>query len=236
MNKTITLKADTFKYPTKEERKKINQVISEVKNIEVDYKSATIAILENEPFENAIKSEDIYWWSNCLTNRLGKLRETYVYVQTHFLRTKEDVSKESLNSYTDKILLDYYIEIFYYFYFSSRDVLGQLINLVEDLKIEENKIFLNEKFVEKVKTSKTKEALNDFLNNTKDSYKIRNSFNHRFTPTHIDNRATKNITKEDNTIGFNIPAEIEIETFIDDIENLMNQISSLMNILSKEIK
>ena len=236
MENTITLSSDTFKYPTKEERKKVGEFIPKINRLKIEYKSATIEILQDSTFENAVRNEDIYWWNNCLDNRLGKLTETRVYVQTHFLRIQEGASHKSINSKTDRILLDYYIEIFYYYFFSTRDVMGQLLNIVCDLEIEEHKIFLNETFVEKIKSTKIKGALSDFLKNTKDSYNIRNSFNHRFTPTHQDFRAKRNIIKEDNKISFYSAKEVKVETFILDIENLMKHLSYLMDELREEIK
>ena len=223
-------------YPTREERKKINKLIPKIDRFKIEYKSATIEILQDSTFETAIRSEDIYWWCNCLNNRLGRLTETFVYVQTHYLREQERNDEESQNIHTDKILLDYFIEIFYYYFFSARDILGQLLNIFCDLKIEEHKIFLNEKFVEKIKSKEIKSALTDFLNNTKDSYNIRNSFNHRFTPTHQDLRAKRNIIKEDKKISFYSAQEIKTETFVNDIENLMKHLGCLMNRLIKEIK
>ena len=175
-----TLKADTFKYPSKEERKKINKSTPKINRLKFDYKSSIIAILQGTSLENAIRNEDIPFWNNCLDNRLGKLTETYVYVQTHFKRFQQ----KSANENTDAILLDYYIEIFYYYYFSARDVLGQLLNVVYDLKSEEHEIYFNNKFIEKINFTIIKEALLEFLRETKDSYKIRNFFNHRFTPIH----------------------------------------------------
>lgn len=236
MNKSIILKADTFKYPTKEERKKIQQVIPKIDHLNVDYKSAFIEIVQNQPYDSAIRNEDLYWWANCLNNRFGKLNETYTYLKTHFLRLQETQNQDSGNHYTDKILLDYYIEIFYYYYFSSRDVLAQLINVVENLKIDENKIFLNDNFIKSISSMKIKNALSNFLNKTKDSYDIRNTFNHRFTPTHIDNRAKRNIIKENNKISFYSPTEIKTEKFVDDIDNLMKQLEHLMSELVTEIK
>lgn len=213
MRKTITLKADTFKYPTKEERRTINNLIPRIDRFNVECKSATIEILQKSSFETAIRDEDIYWWCNCVNNRLGKLEETFVYVQTHYIREQEIKNKESENRHTDKILLEYFIEIFYYYFFSARDVIRQLLNIFCNLGIEEHKIFLNEKFVEKIQSKESKSALTDFLNNTKDSYNIRNSFNHRYTPTHQDFRATKNIVKEENKISFYSAQDVKIETF-----------------------
>lgn len=235
MGTKVTLKSDSFKYPTKEERKRINSQMPKTRQFKVKFKSATIEIFKESSFETAIRGEDIFWWCNCLNNRLGKLNETYIYVQTHYQRKLENQTEESENIRTDKLLLDYYIEIFYYYFFSTRDVLGQLLNNFYDLKIEEHKIFLNEHFVSKIKSREIKNELTDFINNTKDSYNIRNSFNHRFTPTLKDFRAERNIKRENNEILFYSAKEIEIETFLNDIENLMKNLERLTNVLAKEI-
>ena len=110
------------------------------------------------------------------------------------------------------------------------------MNIFCDLKIEEHKIFLNETFVEQIKSKEIKSVLTDFLNNTKDSYNIINSFNHRFTPTHQDLRAKRNIIRQDNKISFYSAQEIKLETFVKDMENLMKHLGCLMNVLIKEIK
>lgn len=75
--------------------------------------------------------------------------------------------------------------------------------------------------------------LKKFLENTKDSYNIRNAFNHRFTPIHIDNRAKKIITKQEKAISFGTAEEIHNEDYISDIENLMKYFSILMNEVDK---
>lgn len=58
---------------------------------------------------DAIKNEDIYWWNNCLGNRLGKLRETYVFVNTYFNRHLQSLFDNLEGKHKDKILLDYFI-------------------------------------------------------------------------------------------------------------------------------
>lgn len=236
MNKTIILQADTFKYPTKEERNEIQKHIPKIERLKVNYKPAVIGILQNQPFETAVQDEDIYWWVNCFNIKLEKLTETYTYVKTHNSRLEGIQNSETENHYTDKILLDYFIEIFYYYYFSIRDVLAQLINVSEDLKIEERKIFLNDTFVKSIPSQEIKSAFKEFVNSTKKSYDIRNTFNHRFTPTHTDNRAKKNIIKEGNTTSFHYPTEVKVTKFIDDIDNLMKHLKLLTSKLITKIK
>ena len=111
-----------------------------------------------------------------------------------------------------------------------------MVNLVCNLGFKENEIYFNQQFLNKIQSDKIKQILSSFLNETQDSYKIRNTFNHRFTQTNLDFRAKTKIIREDNKISFYSAQEIKTETFIKDINNLMEQFSYLMNELDEEIK
>lgn len=231
MKKNVTLKANSFKYPTKEERIQFNKKVPKINRLNFEYKSAFFQIINRSPFDDAVRNEDIYWWNQCLNNRIGKLTQSYIYTLTHYERFKGDLTKK-----TDEILFDYYLEIFYYYFFSTRDVLAQLLNLIFNLKVSENRLYFNKKFAEKIPHKKIQGYLVDFIDKTGHSVGIRNSFNHRFTPNQPDNRAWTNITKKERTIGFNNAKEIDLEQFISDIENLMDHFAELMNRLDKEIR
>lgn len=129
MKTEIILKSDSFSYPTKDERKEIEKRIPKINRLDFKYTSAFIDFIENSDIENAIRKEDIYWWNNCLNNRIGKLNETYIYTATHFQRLERSKLQEGNQKHTDWILFEYYVEIFYYYFFSTRDVLGQLLNI-----------------------------------------------------------------------------------------------------------
>jgi len=117
MKNKIVLKSDTFKYPTKDERKEIGKLLPKMSRFIIQYKSATIEILQNPTIDNAIRNEDLYWWNNCLNNRIEKLIETYIYVIAHFQRHQKNSLIDLEHSYTDRLLLDYYVEVFYYYFF-----------------------------------------------------------------------------------------------------------------------
>jgi len=223
------LKSDSFSYPTKSERKEIEKLIPKINRLDFKYASAFIDFIENSNIENAIRKEDIYWWNNCLNNRIGKLKETYIYTSIHSHRLERSKLQDGHQKHTDRILFEYYVEIFYYYFFSTRDVFGQLLNIIFDLKIDETKIHLNQNFIDKIKPENIRLEIERFLENTKDSYNIRNAFNHRFTPIHRDNRAKKTITKQENSISFGTAEEVNNENYISDIKNLMKHFSILMN-------
>lgn len=233
------LTANSFLYPTEKERRDINMRAPKIKRLKIEYESAIMNILNitNPDIENAIRKEDIYWWNNCLDNRIGKLVETYTYVIAHFSRIPK-IPESSENIYnTDAFLLDYFIEIFYYYYFSTRDILAQLLNVSFNLKIAEDRISLNEKFTKRIKplNENIQIIIDKFIANTKKSSYYRNSFTHRFTPTHLDNRAVKNIIKKDKSIELYHSKKIDKNDFIFNIKESMKEFSDLMNSISLSI-
>lgn len=230
MRSTRILKSESFSYPTKEERKSFNKEIPKITRLNPEYKSALINFLENKKIYDAINEEDIYWWNLCLNNRYGKLTQTYLYLLTHYNRFKKFELEDNENKYTEDVLYDYYVEIFYYYFYSVRDIFGQLINVLYKLELNEDKIYLNKSFINKIPDNKIRVTFEEFLNSTSESYKnFRNAFNHRFTPTQKDNRAKTSISISDDEkeIGFGFEKEISKDEFFEDCKKLMNQLSIL---------
>lgn len=189
-------------------------------------------VLGKISFDQVIRKEDIYWWNNCLNNRIGKLSETFVYVETHF----ERLQKNTLPQKTEEFLFEYYSEIFFYYFFSTRDILAQLLNLLFNLGFESNKIYFNDKFINRILDKDIQEDLRIFLRNTSESYNIRNAFNHRFTPNQKDNRASTNIIKKDNIINVYTPEEPDKSEIFNEIKHLQKSLADLMSYLSIKIK
>lgn len=238
MKKRIVLKSNSFTYPTQIENQEIDRQIPKIYRLNIEHKSAFMNYLKSQNIHKAIKEEDIYWWNLCLNNRFGKLEQTYGYVVTHYKRLKEYEILNSENVYTENFLFDYYTEIFYYYYFSSRDILGQLLNSLFEIEYDESKIYFNETFIKKISNEKIKEDSLEFLSLTSDSYKkYRNAFNHRFTPNLIDNRAkmTTIIKDSGNEINFGTAKEISKSEFYNDIHKLMEILSNYTESLSEQI-
>lgn len=238
MKKKIVLKSDNFTYPTKNELQAVNRQIPKIYRLDIVYKPVFMNYLKSQNIHKAIKEEDIYWWNLCLNNRFGKLEQTYGYVVTHYKRLNEYEFSNSENVYTENFLFDYYTEIFYYYYFSSRDILGQLLNSLFEIEDDESKIYFNKTFIKKISNEKIKEDSLEFLSLTSDSYKkYRNAFNHRFTPNHIDNRAkmTTIIKGSGNEISFGTAKEISKSDFYNDIHKLMEILSNYTERISEQI-
>ena len=229
MNKKIILKSDSFTYPTKYEREEINNRIPKINRLNIDHKSALINFLKNKNINSAINEENIYWWNNCLNNRIGKLNETYIYVITHYERSD--------NKLTEKLLFDYYAEIFYYYFYSVRDIIGQLINVLFEIGLKEHEVFIKKSFIEKISNERLRKSFEEFANSTSSSYKkFRNGFNHRFTPNLKDNRVN-NISneKDENQNNISYTKGISQTEFYNDIIELINELSDFMENFDKFI-
>ncbi|MBX2944064.1 MAG: hypothetical protein KF860_17165 [Cyclobacteriaceae bacterium] len=230
-NKKIYLEASSYQYPSRDERIKHSKRIPKIQRLEPEYLPAFIGILKNEDSEDAIRREDIHWWNNCLENRLGKLNNAYIFSLTHYERIKEDPER-----LTDEILLDFHLEVFYYFYFSTRDVFCQLLNVVYNLKISEEKLLVKEAFADRIPNDNIRNNLKTFLNVTYNQYGIRNSFNHRFTPTLPDQRAATSIRRSADHYVVNPPQEVSKDELINNIDVLFAHLAALLNDSINELK
>jgi hypothetical protein len=231
MKKTIILEAKSFSYPTKEENLLLNNYIPTFNKFEIKYNPAIESYLNNINIDESIRKEDIYWWNNCFENRLNKMLQTYGYVLTHYNRLSNK-NNENFNENTEKLLLNYYIEIFYYYFSSTKEVLAHFFNSYFNMKLEEKKFFLSKYLIENIPNDIIKKELKYFLEKTLQSQEIRNAFTHRFTPTLIDNRAKKTVILTENSVSFYSPKEVSSEDFLEDIKSIVLDFSNLINNIS----
>ncbi len=233
MNK-IYLESKSFTYPDEIERKQYSEKYKKFETIEVEYIHTLISMHNYKlTFEEAQNLEDINWCYNCFINRLNKLSQSHLYLITHYNR-----SRKNENLFTDKYLFEYYNEIFYYYYYSVRDIIAQLINEIEDLKIKESDIYIN-KLIPKIKDKNLRKDFSNFCTKTNESYKvIRNAFNHRFSPNINDNRSKITDLKKDNVYEFGFPKSNKISNkeFYEDTELLMNELHKLIPTLNRLIQ
>lgn len=230
-SKTIYLDIGSYQYPSREERVKFSKYMPKILKLEPEYLPAIFGILNNENSEEAIRREDIHWWNNCLENRLGKLRNAFIFSLTHYERVKEAHLR-----LTDDMLLDYHLEVFYYFCFSTRDVFGQLLNVVYNLKIGEDKLLVNAQFVEKIPNENIRNNLKRFLSITYNLYGVRNSFNHRFTPTLPDERAATYIKRNGNHYEINGIDDVSKDELVSNMKLLFTHLATLLNESITELK
>jgi hypothetical protein len=228
---TIQIKSEDYKYPTAKERVDAYNQLPFFEYFEYDYGN----FLDDNSFADRKRIKDLFWWNECLKNRFGKLRETYALFVTNFNRGIQDkISTCTSDNILNNILFDYYAEISYYYFFSTRDIIAQLVRVYFNLEITEDKLFLNENFLSKIENSQVKGILIRFIKNTKNSSDYRNGFAHRFTPSMNDCRPT--LYRDDDGVeilGFGESEGVAPDILVNDINNSMSELSMLMKELKK---
>jgi hypothetical protein len=237
-NKSILLKARDFKYPNERERKQAIKNFPKLEKFEFEHKNDfELFISENLPAKEVHRLHNLYWWDECLGNKINFLRETYVYLITQSIRgltNRENLDDQQLQLNT--ILFEYHLEVFYYFFFSTRDIVFQVVNLYFQIQ-ESERIHDLKRFIERTPGKISKMALINF-NSAEDVIKaneIRNSFTHRYTPTGTDYRLTHKIVEGKNILaGGGMQAESN-QSFLSNIHGILKHLFMLLNELKKEI-
>ncbi len=227
----MILESKYYKYPTLEERRDYAQKNKKLLRFQFESISLFNSFFNKKTdIEEIYEKNQLYYWNIVLSNRLGKLSETKLFLTTHFDRGFKERPLECKNQeLVDRMLFDYFAEIFYNFFFSSLDTLAHVLNHFYNLNIEENKVSFGWILFSKINQLEIKNKLKEFNSSIKEAREFRNSFNHRFPVNHKDYR----IKKEDNKTfseGFGkiIPSK--------DIIKNINDSTNLFNGLLKELK
>ena len=227
MGESIIIKADDFTYPSKEETKLAINSLPDLKNFGFhEYRISTEILFQSKPLVAIKKENDLFNWDICLLNRLGNLRIAYVNASVHYERyslAKESKAAEKIH----KFQFDFYSETAYYFLFSVRDTIFQIINLYFDLKIEENEVGVNTIKIN-LRDKDLKVLIEGFVKEIKTASDIRNSFTHRFPDNQKDYRAE--FDKKDFPGILRIGNGEEFQP-----KALMKNLNGAVNILSKFI-
>lgn len=238
-NNTV-LKASDFKYPSKEERIEALKDYPRIKSFQFDYKSEMESILvQSVPINEAARSGNLFWWSNCLKNRFGKLQETYIYAITCYNRKfSDDLLECSEAQAVDKLLFDYYAEIFYYYFFSARDIIGQILRVYHRLNIKEDDLYFNMSFINKVKAKDLTGGtiLETFFVATKKASNFRNGFAHRFSPNEADYRPVYNEDNGLKTLAVNSGLYTSSDEIVENLKDTLESLKELMDGLVNSVK
>lgn len=232
----VTLKSKDFKYPNKGEFVKFHKICPKLEIFGFKH-NHPLALIVNDrmPVNEASRISNLYWWDNCLINRFEKVCHTFVFLSTHYSRGFSDDWRENTHKQvTNHILFEYYAEVFYYYFFSSRDILAQIICLYYSIGLKENEISFNQKFYNSIKDQSVKSILLIFDEETKDSKEFRNSFTHRFTPNIPDHRSV--ISQDNRALNFGGGSYIQSSMIVDNINKSLNSLSGLMTQLKEFIK
>lgn len=229
MENSIILKSEDYKFPSKAERGESDKDYPSLKCFNFPYVSGIKSLLSDHTSAvEATRKENLYWWDMCLQNRFGSLYESYTNLITNYNRGFQDnLTKCSGNEYINKILFDYFSEIFYHYFFSTRDIIGQILNLFFSVGKNETDSFTQKGFI-KALTIYDGGLFSNFINDTRIAKETRDSFTHRYSPNQPDYRARYSIenNKEIFSIGsgnFICPNKI--------VENIKNSLISLNTLI-----
>lgn len=179
-----------LEYPRKLEVAEIVPDIPKLPNFGFQPINEMRLLIEEElTFEAVKKSGDLFWWDNHLSNKLGKLRLSYIVAMTNYKRCIfQDPDNFSSTIELNRILFEYYCEGFYYHYFSARETILQITNLYFDLPLNEHQVRMSS-VLAKIGNIEVTNALKKFEEDAKLTSDIRNAFTHRFPMTKKDHRS-----------------------------------------------
>jgi hypothetical protein len=232
----VTLRAKDFKYPNGKEFIKFHNRCPKLEIFGFEHTHPMALIINNSlPMDEASRLSNLYWWDGCLINRFQKVCHTYVFVLTHFSRGFSDDWKENThNQVINHVMFEYYAEVFYYYFFSARDIIAQILSLYFSVQLAENAISFNQTFLNMITDQSVNSILLKFNEDTKDSREFRNSFTHRFTPNIPDYRSI--ISKDNRSLSFGGGNFIQSEKMMDNIDKSLKCLSNLMTQLKLIIK
>ena len=224
----VILKSKDFKYPNKEEFIKFHNRCPKLEIFGFKhYHPLALIVNDRMPMNEASRSSNLYWWDNCLINRFQKVCHTYVFTLTNYYRGfSDDYKKDTHLQAVNHIMFDYYAEVFYYHFFSARDIIAQILCTYFSLALEENTISFNKTFINTIKDQRIKSILLKFEDESKDSKKYRNSFTHRFTPNIPDYRSI--VSEDSRVLKFGGGNFIPAERIIDNINKSLISLSDLL--------
>jgi len=239
LNHNITtrayFKASSFKYPSRKERTNARLGFPKLMSFDFEDINEWESILTgNKDFEEVKKCSYLYQWDICLKNKIGKMRECYVYLTTNFNRGIPDIVESfRLDDHLNNFLFDFYAEAFYYFYFSTRDIIGQILNVYCDLGLEEERVKFSQLSC-KILEPKIKDIVLSFISSTTDTSSYRNTFTHRFPPNYPDFRPKVSMIAGAETFSGGRGNYIKPKEFVKNIDESLILLELLLNNLRVE--
>ncbi|MGX5858302.1 Cthe_2314 family HEPN domain-containing protein [Dyadobacter jiangsuensis] len=223
-----------LKYPSKGEVSAVSATLPKFEKFGFPYVKELEMILEKgASFEEVKKAGDLFWWDNYLSNKIGKLRISFIISMANFERGV--LSDEfSMNVEINRILFEYYVENFYYYFFSVRDTILQVINLYFELGISEEGV--NFASVLELNSSVTVDAaLQKFKKKVKFASNIRNSFTHRYPLTKKDFRSTIEGSGNDKRFLAGSGQSVAPAKIVDNMKSAVGALHALLTSLQSDI-
>lgn len=241
--RTITYKAEDFQYPSSEERAAARESYPDIHHFNFEYINTFLLMFQEDksPWEIDRKN-NLFWWDNNLQSKIAKLYLTFINVHTHYHRGIPNNEKEySDKNYMNKLQFDYYSETLFYFLFSCRDIVLQIINTFYKLGIDDGKVCLRTINKElKEAEPKVLAEIESLNKNIKTASDIRNSLTHKYPLNKPDNRtkiieSADGLTFHGETGNFKNPDEI-MENIISSLNHFSNFLKALKPIMGLTIQ
>lgn len=232
------IKYEDFIIPTTDEIKKFLKEIPDLSDFGFLNQSVIALIsVEMQPLKVVNRVNNLGNLNNCLINRFGKLYHSYSNMIANYNRgIVKDLSKADTNeSFVNTFQFDFFAEIFYYYFFSSLDIIAYILKEYFQLQIKKERFIAFKKdFLEQIIPLKVR--LIDIYNKLEKSRDIRNSFAHRFTPTQNNYKTAVEQTEKREIMEFNFGKQYEYSEIRDDALKSLNILSEMMSELREFMK
>ncbi len=232
------LKSRYYKYPSLQEIRELSDGIPTYGRLE--FKATSIvpfALIEKHSLQEANKISALNNWGRVLSNKLFSLHETHLFLNTHYNRGfKENVSDNNQRELVDNILFRYFSETYYYFFFSTLDVMAHILNEYYDLNLLEKKVEFKDFLLRQVKNEDIRKKLLEFNSAIEGTREKRNSFTHRFPENEKDFRTKINIEKERTMLSCGIGNMTSNQEFIANITESSDLLKRLIDDLKLGLK
>lgn len=188
----IIIKASDYKYPTRKELSEVYKATPDLHSF--GFKSEhpfTNLITRQRTIQEVHRDDHLHHWDGILLNRNGSLSHTYHNALVHYSREIPDkLTDFEHRHYINRIQFDYYAEIFYYYFTTVADTLGQILNVYYNFNIPVDKIYFSYLFIKDIPNQDIVNAVKSFFKETAQAKEFRNSFTHRTPINYPDTRST----------------------------------------------
>ncbi|WP_435138543.1 Cthe_2314 family HEPN domain-containing protein [Formosa sp. A9] len=231
-----TIKSEFYKYPSLEEGKIQTKFIPNYDSFLFKKINSVTSVLNGDLETKEVhRRNNLHNWNRVLTNKLFKLHETELFLRVHFERGIQDnIIKSNERELVDGIQFQYFVEIYYYFYFSSLDILAHILNCFYNLKFEDHQVSFNKQLLNKIFNNDIKDLLIEFNSSIKKTREYRNHFTHKFPKNENDLRTKLSHSDGRNMIHISLGKRVKHEAFLKNIEESSKSLKILLDELKLE--
>lgn len=214
---------DNFKFPSPEQVNKIYGNMVKILPFRLAYQYGINSLMNNESTLEEIKRENhLQEWNYVFASRITKLNFAFIYAMAYYEWSLKEEIFFNLTT-TNQFLLEFYIESFYNLYFTTVEIIAQIVNVNYNINKEEDDVSWN-KLKKAGVSAKVLAYFEEFKKNYELAKEIRNSFNHRFPGNVKDLRLEFNYTNP----GYEIAPLAKVllpENFISNMETSMQSLA-----------